>query len=44
MALDQLIGVDSLIDRVRAYNPKTDDVLIRAAYDYGRLMHEGQFR
>ena len=44
MALDRMIGVDDLIDKVRSYNPKTDDALIRAAYEYGGLMHEGQTR
>ncbi|WP_120502082.1 bifunctional (p)ppGpp synthetase/guanosine-3',5'-bis(diphosphate) 3'-pyrophosphohydrolase [Roseovarius sp. EL26] len=39
-----MIAVDDLIELVRAYNPKTDEKLIRAAYDYGRDMHEGQFR
>jgi RelA/SpoT family (p)ppGpp synthetase len=29
---------------VRAYNPRSDSGLIAAAYDYGRKMHEGQFR
>ena len=33
MALDRLIEVDDLIDRVRAYNPRTNQDLIRAAYD-----------
>ena len=44
MALDRLIGVEDLIDRVRTYNPRTHDDLIRAAYAYGGLMHDGQFR
>ena len=44
MALDRLIGVDDLIDKVRHYNPKTDEALIRDAYAYGARMHEGQFR
>ncbi len=29
---------------MRAYNPRSDSGLIAAAYDYGRKMHEGQFR
>ena len=41
MALDRLIGVDDLIDKVRHYNPKTDETLIRDAYAYGARMHEG---
>ena len=44
MALDRMIGVDDLIDKVRSYNPHTNENLIRAAYDYGGLMHEGQLR
>ncbi len=44
MALDQLIGIDDLVEKVRAYNPRTDGPLIRAAYDYGGQMHEGQYR
>ena len=44
MALDRMIGVDDLIDKVRAYNPKTNETLIRAAYEYGGRMHDGQFR
>jgi GTP pyrophosphokinase/guanosine-3',5'-bis(diphosphate) 3'-pyrophosphohydrolase len=39
-----MIACQDLIDLVRAYNPKTDEKLISAAYDYGREMHEGQFR
>ena len=39
-----MIAVDDLITLVRNYNPKTNEALIRAAYDYGRAMHEGQFR
>ncbi len=39
-----MIVVEDLIELVRTYNPKTDEKLLRAAYDYGREMHEGQFR
>src|SRR6056297_429916 len=39
-----MIAVDDLITLVRHYNPRTDEALIRAAYDFGRAMHEGQFR
>lgn len=39
-----LVPADDLIALVRAYNPKTDVKLIRGAYDFGRDMHEGQFR
>ncbi len=39
-----MIACQDLIKLVRAYNPKTDEKLISAAYDYGREMHEGQFR
>ncbi|KAJ56933.1 GTP pyrophosphokinase [Actibacterium mucosum KCTC 23349] len=36
--------VDDLISLVRTYNPKTNEELIRQAFDYGERMHEGQFR
>ena len=39
-----MISADDLIALVRTYNPKTNEQLIKAAYDYGGLMHEGQFR
>ena len=35
---------DELVGLIRAYNPRTNEKLIRAAYDYGRDMHEGQTR
>jgi len=44
MALDRLIEVDDLVDRVRAYNPRTNADQIRGAYDYGGQMHAGQLR
>ena len=39
-----MIAVDDLIALVRNYNPKTNEALIREAYDFGLRMHEGQFR
>lgn len=43
--LDQIeITADDLVSLVSKYNPKTNEALIRAAYDYGRDMHEGQLR
>jgi RelA/SpoT family (p)ppGpp synthetase len=39
-----MIDVEDLIALVRNYNPRTNEALIRQAYDYGRRMHEGQFR
>jgi guanosine-3',5'-bis(diphosphate) 3'-pyrophosphohydrolase len=39
-----MISPDDLIALVRNYNPKTNDTLLRAAYDYGLEMHAGQFR
>ncbi len=39
-----MIPADDLVNLIRAYNPKTNEDLIRAAYDYGREMHDGQFR
>src|SRR5690606_26426255 len=35
---------EDLVALVRNYNPRTNADQIRAAYDYGRAMHEGQFR
>ncbi|WP_370229112.1 bifunctional (p)ppGpp synthetase/guanosine-3',5'-bis(diphosphate) 3'-pyrophosphohydrolase [Cognatishimia sp.] len=39
-----MIPADDLVELVRAYNPKTNEQLIREAYDFGLAMHEGQFR
>ena len=39
-----MIDVEDLIALVRNYNPRTNADLLRRAYDYGRRMHEGQFR
>ncbi|SHH97082.1 RelA/SpoT family protein [Marivita hallyeonensis] len=39
-----MIAADDLVALVRNYNPKTNEALIREAYEYGRAMHEGQFR
>lgn len=39
-----MIDVEDLIALVRNYNPRTNDALIRKAYDYGRRMHQGQKR
>ncbi len=44
MALDRLIEVDDLVERVHAYNPRSDAELIRGAYEYGENMHAGQYR
>jgi guanosine-3',5'-bis(diphosphate) 3'-pyrophosphohydrolase len=38
------MGVDDLIQQIRAYNPKTDSALIAKAYAFGEAAHEGQFR
>ncbi|WP_037905347.1 RelA/SpoT family protein [Sulfitobacter mediterraneus] len=38
------ITADDLVALVQGYNPKTNEKLIRAAFDYGAEMHEGQFR
>ncbi len=38
------ITADELVSLVHSYNPKTNEKLIRAAFDYGAMMHEGQFR
>ncbi len=39
-----MIAVEDLIALVRNYNPKTNETLIREAYDYGLAMHDGQMR
>jgi GTP pyrophosphokinase/guanosine-3',5'-bis(diphosphate) 3'-pyrophosphohydrolase len=39
-----MIPADDLVELVRAYNPKTNENLIREAYDFGLAMHEGQYR
>jgi len=39
-----MISADDLVALVRNYNPRTNDALLRAAYEYGRAMHEGQTR
>ncbi|EPX87016.1 RelA/SpoT family protein [Salipiger mucosus] len=39
-----MIAAEDLVALVRNYNPRTNEALIRAAYDYGRALHEGQFR
>ncbi len=39
-----MIDVEDLIALVRNYNPRSNAELIRKAYAYGTLMHEGQFR
>jgi RelA/SpoT family (p)ppGpp synthetase len=39
-----MIPVEKLVDHVRSYNPNAKTKLISEAYEYGKLMHEGQFR
>ncbi|MCP5086961.1 MAG: bifunctional (p)ppGpp synthetase/guanosine-3',5'-bis(diphosphate) 3'-pyrophosphohydrolase [Rhodobacteraceae bacterium] len=39
-----MIAVDALVEQVISYNPKSDSDRVRAAYDYGKMMHEGQTR
>ena len=39
-----MISADDLIALVRNYNPKTNEALIRSAFEYGGEMHDGQFR
>ncbi|MDO5643081.1 MAG: bifunctional (p)ppGpp synthetase/guanosine-3',5'-bis(diphosphate) 3'-pyrophosphohydrolase [Paracoccus sp. (in: a-proteobacteria)] len=36
--------VEDLLALIRNYNPRTDEDLIRRAFDYGQRMHEGQTR
>ena len=37
-------SADDLVSLVHAYNPKTNEPLIRAAFAFGAEMHDGQFR
>jgi GTP pyrophosphokinase len=39
-----LILPDDLVALVRAYNPRTNEALIRRAWAFGEKMHEGQLR
>ncbi|MDJ0821487.1 MAG: bifunctional (p)ppGpp synthetase/guanosine-3',5'-bis(diphosphate) 3'-pyrophosphohydrolase [Paracoccaceae bacterium] len=39
-----MIAAEDLVALVRNYNPKTNEKLLLAAYDYGREMHSGQTR
>ncbi|WP_138919560.1 HD domain-containing protein, partial [Oceanicola sp. S124] len=39
-----MVPVDELVALVTAYNPKSNTAMLRRAYDFGRDMHEGQFR
>jgi GTP pyrophosphokinase len=35
---------DDLLALVRTYNPRTNEAMIRDAWEFGQAMHEGQFR
>lgn len=39
-----LMSPDALLATVRTYNPKTNETLIRTAFEYGARMHDGQLR
>ncbi len=39
-----MIEVQDLVALIKAYNPKLDEAKIRAAYEFGEAMHEGQTR
>jgi guanosine-3',5'-bis(diphosphate) 3'-pyrophosphohydrolase len=39
-----MMSADDLVALVDTYNPKTNEAMLRAAYDYGLQMHEGQVR
>ncbi|HRW16121.1 bifunctional (p)ppGpp synthetase/guanosine-3',5'-bis(diphosphate) 3'-pyrophosphohydrolase [Amaricoccus sp.] len=39
-----MIPVEAVTSLMRSYNPRCAVGVIEAAYDYGRRMHEGQFR
>lgn len=42
--LDELTSPATLIELVRDYNPTADADMISRAYDFGRAMHDGQYR
>ena len=42
--MEQLIPINELVARVRAYNPRTDETKLRAAYEYAKQVHMGQKR
>ena len=44
VAVDLGAEVDALIESIRAFHPKTDDSLIRRAYETAELHHRGQSR
>ncbi|MEL6522850.1 MAG: RelA/SpoT family protein, partial [Pseudomonadota bacterium] len=44
MLQEAALSPDDLIGLVAAYNPKTDHDSIRAAYEFGARMHDGQLR
>ena len=37
-------NIESILAKVRRYNPETDSVLLRRAHDYATEKHSGQFR
>ncbi len=39
-----MISDDQLVDLIKAYNPNSDERLVRLAYAYGHDAHEGQVR
>lgn len=41
---DELPPVEQLIDKIKSYNPKTNEDLVRKAYAFGRDAHLGQYR
>lgn len=41
---DAIPSADALVARVQAYDPEVDGDLIRRAYDFSKLHHQGQFR
>ncbi len=43
-AKTEIPPVESLIEKVVRYNPKSDQDLIRKAYEFGLAAHDGQFR
>jgi GTP diphosphokinase / guanosine-3',5'-bis(diphosphate) 3'-diphosphatase len=39
-----MVSAEELVDKVRAYQPNADVAMLKRAYDYSRVAHEGQKR
>ena len=39
-----MISLEKLVELTESYNPRSDEELIRRAFNYAKQMHEGQSR